>query len=178
MNTSLAQGVLGSHSYTDLASLNKIRSGAKNNQRCELADVGRQFESMFIRMVLKSMREANAVFSEGNFLNSSETQFRQDMLDDQLSISLTEGQGIGLASSLVKQLGQRFFSSNESTTNESAANKQDTTADRINNPIERQQRRPHKLAVVPPPVKPILATSSVVDKQTPTEEVIQYFLNQ
>jgi flagellar protein FlgJ len=112
---SLAASTLSSHSYTDLNTLQQITARSRQDREAALTDVARQFESMFLSMMIKSMRDASAVFAEGNFLNSNETEFRQDMLDNQLSVSLANGQGIGLAASLVRQLGEQYFPDDESS---------------------------------------------------------------
>jgi flagellar protein FlgJ len=57
-------------------------------------------------MMVKSMRDANKVFSEGNMLQSSETEFYQQMFDSQLSVSLSTGRGIGLAEVIKRQLSK------------------------------------------------------------------------
>jgi flagellar protein FlgJ len=94
--------------YTDIAGLNSIRQLGGKDQRAALEQIGKQFESFFISQVFKSMRAANAVFAEDNPLNSNEMQFRQEMLDQQLSLSLTQGKGLGLAEVLVRQLGEQY----------------------------------------------------------------------
>lgn len=104
VNGSLQTAQLAHRSYTDLNSLQSIR---QQGQTEAIEEVARQFESIYLQMMLKSMRDANGVFAEGNFLNSNEMQFRQDMLDKQLSLTLTEGQGVGLAEVIVKQLSRQ-----------------------------------------------------------------------
>ncbi len=52
-------------------------------------------------MMLKSMRDAN--FKDPNF-GSDQEDFYQGMFDDQLSVELTKGHGLGLADMLVQQL--------------------------------------------------------------------------
>lgn len=96
------------NSYTDLSSVQGIRSLAGKDKHQALEKIAGQFESMMIQMMLKSMREANANFSDGNFLQSNETEFYQGMLDDQLSLSLTEGRGMGIADIMVRQLMKNY----------------------------------------------------------------------
>lgn len=90
--------------YTDLSGLAKLGSAAKKNDPAALAQVAAQFESLFMNLMLKSMRDANAVFAEGNFLNSSNVNTYQQMLDQQLSVSLADKGSMGLAKILMKQL--------------------------------------------------------------------------
>ena len=50
--------------YTDLNSLQKIK--AEGDKDVALHKVAKQFESMFVSLLFKGMRQANAVFEEGN----------------------------------------------------------------------------------------------------------------
>jgi flagellar protein FlgJ len=90
--------------------LNDIKRLGKNDEALALKKVAKQFESMFVQMMLKNMRAANEAFGKDNPLNTSEMKFRQGMLDNQWSLSLTEGRGIGLADSLYRQLSQSYGS--------------------------------------------------------------------
>jgi peptidoglycan hydrolase FlgJ len=66
-----------------------------------LRAVAQQFESLFIGMMLKSMREAK--LGDGLF-DSDQSRFYQDMFDQQLSVSLTQGRGLGIAELLIRSL--------------------------------------------------------------------------
>ena len=96
------------YNYNDLAGLNSITKQANTDQTGALKEVARQYESMFIGMMLKSMREANAVFEEDNPLLSNESKFYRQMFDDQLVLSLSKGKGMGLADTLYRQLKEQF----------------------------------------------------------------------
>ena len=52
-------------------------------------------------MMIKSMRDAN--FGD-KLLGSDQQDFYQGMFDDQLSVEITHGHGLGLADMLVQQL--------------------------------------------------------------------------
>lgn len=95
---------VGEALYTDLNALKGLNNGDKSPE--SLRAVAQQFESIFVKMMLDSMRDANAVFAEGNYLDNSETDFYQDMMDNQLSVSLSEGKGIGLADVIFEQLSR------------------------------------------------------------------------
>lgn len=98
------------YNYNDLASLNSITrmSNTEEGEAEALKQVARQFESMFVGMMLKSMRDANSVFEEDNPLNSNESKFYRQMFDDQLALSMTQGKGIGLADNIYRQLSKQF----------------------------------------------------------------------
>ena len=108
IESSALQRTIASDAYTDLASLNSIRTLAKTDEHAALEKVAKQFESMLVRMMMKSMRDANAVFMKGNMLSSPATNMYQQMYDDQLAVSLSKGPGMGLGELMVKQLQHRF----------------------------------------------------------------------
>lgn len=87
-------------SYSDVRSLQRIDTQGEEGIKA----AAQQFESLFIGMMLKSMREANAVFAEGNPLSSPELTMHQEMLDHQYSIHMAESGGIGLAEIIEAQL--------------------------------------------------------------------------
>lgn len=90
--------------YTDLNSLASLKGMSKKDHGQALDQVARQFESMLVKMMLASMRSANQVFSEGNPFESKEAKFYQDMMDQQLALSLSQSGGIGLADIIRRQL--------------------------------------------------------------------------
>lgn len=91
----------------DFAALASLRNDASSRQDvATLKEAAKQFESLFTKMMLKSMRDANRSFSEGSMFASSQGDFYQDMFDDQISIELSKGKGLGLADVLVRQLAQ------------------------------------------------------------------------
>lgn len=91
-------------SYTDLNQLNNIKQLGNKDQDAALKKIAEQFESMFMQMMLKSMRAANDVFAKDNPLNSFEVDFHKDNLDNQMSLSLSESGRLGLADALFRQL--------------------------------------------------------------------------
>lgn len=97
-----------SDSYTDLANLHSITELGRTDKNQALGKVAEQFESMMVRMMMKSMRDANSVFAEGNFLSSHEGDMYQGMFDDQLALSLSQGKGLGVADTMIRQLQSRF----------------------------------------------------------------------
>lgn len=98
--------------FTDLNGLQSIRSLSKDDQDAAMQKVAQQFESMFISMMMKSMRDASDVFSEDSLFNSPETDFYQSMYDDQMALSLASGQGTGLAEVIHRQLMAQYGDGN------------------------------------------------------------------
>jgi flagellar protein FlgJ len=78
-----------------------LRRGAEANDPATLRAVAKQFESLFTKMMLQSMRSA----SMGDPLfGSDQGDMYQDMADDQLAVQMSEGRGLGLADMLIRQL--------------------------------------------------------------------------
>ena len=90
--------------YSDIRSLQSINQLQREDSVAALNASAKQFESMLVQLMIKNMRDANAVFSEGNYLSGDRVTFYQQMLDDQWSVELTRGAGLGFAEQLVQQL--------------------------------------------------------------------------
>ncbi len=94
--------------YTDLNSLAELRAetthatGAKKTQATR--QVAQQLESLFLQMMLKSMRSASPATESGE---TDQTRFYQGMFDKQIALDLANRPdgSIGLAAILEKQLG-------------------------------------------------------------------------
>jgi peptidoglycan hydrolase FlgJ len=108
INSGSVQARTGAEAYTDLSSVNALRSLGREDKNQALEKIAEQFESMMVRMMMKSMRSASAVFAEGNFLSSNEGDMYQEMLDDQLSLNLSKDRGMGIADAMVRQLKRNF----------------------------------------------------------------------
>ena len=87
--------------YTDFKGISDLKRDAKARDPQALREAARQFESLFTRMMLKSMREAS--FGDPT-LGSDQQNFYRDMFDDQLAVEMSKGRGLGLADMLVQQL--------------------------------------------------------------------------
>jgi len=84
----------------DTQSLEQLRAQARHSPDQALKAAAQQFESVFLNMMLKSMREATP--QDGMF-DSEQTRMFTGMLDQQLSQSMAS-RGIGLADIMVNQL--------------------------------------------------------------------------
>jgi flagellar protein FlgJ len=88
--------------YTDFASLTRLKKGAREQSPEAIRQVARQFESLFVQMMLKSMRDT---VPENEMFGSNAERTYRDMYDKQLSMNISEGKGIGLARVIERQLG-------------------------------------------------------------------------
>ena len=91
--------------YTDISGLNDLKGQARSDQHAAIKDVAKQFESMFMGMMLKSMRDAS--MGDPIFDNNQSLVYR-DMFDSQLALSLSKGHGMGLAEVLARQLSRQI----------------------------------------------------------------------
>ena len=87
--------------YTDFSGLTELKNKARQESPEALKEVAKQFESLFLNMVLKSMREAKLA---NGLLDSDQSKFYRDMYDQQLAVHLSGDPGVGLADLIVKQL--------------------------------------------------------------------------
>ncbi|WP_148862999.1 flagellar assembly peptidoglycan hydrolase FlgJ [Marinobacter fonticola] len=94
--------------YTEFSGLNALKTQARTDKKAALEQVAKQFESLFMSQMLKSMRSVNDVFAEGNYLNSSQSKFYQEMFDNQLTLSMSQQQGLGLSDVLARQLSRQI----------------------------------------------------------------------
>ncbi len=84
----------------DTKNADNLRLLAKQSPDQGLKEAAKQFEALFMHMMLKSMREAT---SKDGLLDSQQTAFYTQMLDQQLAQSLSS-KGMGIADIMVQQL--------------------------------------------------------------------------
>lgn len=87
----------------DVNSLAQTRRLAREDPRAALKDAARQFEAVFLQMVLKAMRDASP--AQGLF-DSEQARLYQSMLDQQLAQALSARGSTGLAALIEQQLAR------------------------------------------------------------------------
>ena len=90
--------------FLDIGGLDSLRAKAQKDDKGALREVAQQFEGIFVQMLMKSMRDANAVFESDSPMNSEYTKFYEQMHDQQMSINLSDKGMLGLADLMVQQL--------------------------------------------------------------------------
>jgi len=95
----LLQPALPLPGSTALASASATAAGAADAAR--IREVARELEGQFARMMIQCMREA----SFGDALFPGEDTLFRDLYDQQIARALTDGQGLGLAPMIARQLG-------------------------------------------------------------------------
>jgi flagellar protein FlgJ len=86
----------------DANSLNNLKQAAKENSPEAIKGVAKQFEAIFMNMMLKSMRDASP---QDNPFDNEQSRTFTSMLDQQLSSNLAS-KGLGLADVLARQLSK------------------------------------------------------------------------
>ena len=97
-----AQADISSSLAASAQSLDKLRAQAKQTPDKALKAAAQQFESVFMNMMLKSMRDATP---QDGIFDSEQTKMFTGMLDQQMAQSISN-RGIGLADIMVKQLSK------------------------------------------------------------------------
>ena len=95
-------GVLDQRLSIDVQGVDALRRTVRTSPQEGMKQASKQFEVMFMQMVLKSMRDATP--SDGMFSSSQEKTYTS-MLDQQLSQNLS-GRGLGLAEAMFSQLSR------------------------------------------------------------------------
>lgn len=89
--------------FNDLGSLANLRARSNgDDQQGALKEAAKQFEAIFLNMMLKQMREAS--FGDPLFDSSASDSYRS-MFDQQLALNLSETGSLGIAKVIERQLG-------------------------------------------------------------------------
>lgn len=88
----------------DVQGFDALRAQAGADPQKALKSTARQFDAVFIQMMLKSMREATP---EDGILDSNDSKQYTSMLDQQLAQQLSS-KGVGVADALIKQLSRNM----------------------------------------------------------------------
>jgi flagellar protein FlgJ len=99
---SAASGVLDQRLSLDVQGVDALRQTVRTSPVEGMKQASKQFEVLFMQMMLKSMREATP--AEGMFGSQQEKMYTS-MLDQQLSQNLS-GRGLGLAEAMFTQLSR------------------------------------------------------------------------
>ena len=90
--------------YTDLHGLAGLRREARQNSPGAIREAAKQFEAVFVQMMLKSMRAASPS-DEGGIMDSDQSRLYRDMYDQQIALSMAQRGKLGLADTIARQLG-------------------------------------------------------------------------
>lgn len=126
--------------YTDVQGLEQLRYKAKNDADGAQKEVAKQFEAIFLQMVLHSMRDATKAVSSDLF-GSDQMELYQDIFDKQLSLMMSEN-GVGFADMIERNIdGQKFaLHPNQKKTDSTEPH---LTSTNMSTPISIPTRKPH-----------------------------------
>jgi flagellar protein FlgJ len=100
-----ANAVASNALAADAASLNALKLKAGQDSKAAVKEAARQFESLFMRELVKSMRDATA--KSGLMDQDPGSQLGHDLLDQQLAVQLT-GMPRGLSEAIERQLSRQM----------------------------------------------------------------------
>ena len=98
MNKGFQLNALDPNSLGDLKRLARSEGGSD----AALRAAAKQFEGLFLQMVMKSMR---ATTGQNGMMDSEQTRSWQGMLDQQMALEMSQSGGSGLSEMLYRQLG-------------------------------------------------------------------------
>lgn len=104
----------------DVQSAQDLRGQFAKNPQEGLKAAAQQFETMFLQMVMKSMRDT---VPDDGMLNSEQSKFYTSLLDQQMAQNLSStGKGVGFAKLIEQQLGRTMVAPPSETNAAAAAN--------------------------------------------------------
>ena len=98
MNTGFQLNAFDPNSLGDLKRLARTDADGEDTLRA----TAKQFEALFLQMVMKSMREATPASS---LMDSDDTKTYQSLLDQQMALNMSQAKGTGLSEIIYRQLG-------------------------------------------------------------------------
>ncbi|PCI81636.1 MAG: hypothetical protein COB20_01400 [SAR86 cluster bacterium] len=87
--------------YTDFSGLKELSAQARTEPNAAAKEVAQQFESIFIELMMKSMRSATP---KDSLFNSDQMEAYQDISDKQLAVDMAASGGLGLAEIIQRQI--------------------------------------------------------------------------
>jgi len=90
--------------YTDFQGFTEMRRQAREESPDSIKKVAKHFESLFVQMMLKSMRDT---LPKDGIFSSKQQRMYEDMFDKQISLQMSTDKGIGLASVIERQISRQ-----------------------------------------------------------------------
>ena len=102
------------NSYLDFTGLSNLRAKAKDDQASAAKEVGRQFEAMFVQMMMKSVRQANETI-KSHLIGSSAVDTFEEMYHNELSQVMASNDAFGISDWLVQHVNNQSVQSSRPT---------------------------------------------------------------
>ena len=90
--------------WYDFGGLAGLRAKAVQQPAEATSEISKQFESLFLNLMLKEMRKS---ISKSELLGSDAMESYQQMFDQQIALGISKAGGIGIAKFVNTQLGPR-----------------------------------------------------------------------
>jgi flagellar protein FlgJ len=103
-----------------LSELNDLANPARGKSNKELITVAKQFESVFIHQLLKSMRSS---VQKSSLFDSHASKMFESLHDEEMSKLMSEQKGIGLADIIYRDLARLESKINKQQENKESAQK-------------------------------------------------------
>jgi flagellar protein FlgJ len=87
--------------YSDFSGLASLKRQASSDPQQAAREVAQQFESIFVGMMVKSMRDT---LPDDSLFGSHQMEAYQEMFDKQLAVDLSRKGGLGLADIIERQI--------------------------------------------------------------------------
>ncbi|MEJ2059018.1 MAG: flagellar assembly peptidoglycan hydrolase FlgJ [Gammaproteobacteria bacterium] len=87
---------------TDFQGLTRLETAARAQSPQAKVEAARQFEALFIQMMLKSMRDT---VPQGGLFGSQQQRLYRGLYDQQLALNMAQGGGLGLRAMILRALG-------------------------------------------------------------------------
>jgi flagellar protein FlgJ len=91
----------------DVRGAEALRAKANSGDPEALRAAAKQFEAMFLQMMLKTMRETKFTTEDDPFASSQSLKVYQEMLDQQWALRMSAGRGVGFADAMYAALSRR-----------------------------------------------------------------------
>ena len=94
----------------DVQGLNTLLAKARADSNQALPEAAKQFETLFLQTMLKTMRASQQVLDEDSPFRSQAQETFQEMLDGEYAMEISHGKGVGLAELMIQQLSEQHKS--------------------------------------------------------------------
>jgi len=124
--------------YSDFSSFTSLKAEARADQEGAIEKVAKQFESLFVQMMVKSMRDASM---GEDLMGGDNMKTYQEMYDKQISLHVSEGRGMGLAASIERQLRARESVNADGESKDLNVIAGTSVADYFSNPVMKAEKK-------------------------------------
>ncbi|PCI73329.1 MAG: flagellar assembly peptidoglycan hydrolase FlgJ [Gammaproteobacteria bacterium] len=158
--------------YSDNSSLDRIRQKGLTDTPAAIKAAAKEFESFFMNMMLKSMRQASEVMGEDSMFSSPQEKMFVGMLDEQMSVELSQKGSLGIADLITRNLTPKTSLGFDLSANRAIQNAQVKNSPSVNDAIL-SEIIPKKSPVVDGLITKILNVKKIDLNQHQTNKVIE-----